>query len=243
MVLGGWPIKYEKGLFDGGEEQDPSSSSSSISTSDKLAKVKERISQDLAAAISKLPPQALTKLRKDTPIYINKTQRYGPKCLPVTGRGMCFHPGQSWLTKNGMSSAKAGCVELYQTDRYCDHVDLWYGKGGIMLHELAHAYHSKFCKGGYGNTEIKRCYQSAMDEGLYDCVEVHEEDRKKGRRRAYACTDPMEYFAELSAAFLGGVGEDEELEFNKWFPFNRREVKEHDPRAYELLKKMWCVDD
>jgi hypothetical protein len=50
----------------------------------------------------------------------------------------------------------------------------------------------------------------------------------------------MEYFAELSAAFLGGLDKDEE--YNKWFPFNRAQLKEHDPRAYELLQQVWKVN-
>ncbi len=80
-----------------------------------------------------------------------------------------------------------------------------------------------------------------MKEGLYDEVKVHTLDGGTEERRAYACTDPMEYFAELSVAFLGGTGKDEDLEFNKWFPFNRKQVKAHDPRAYRMLKKMWLL--
>ena len=80
-----------------------------------------------------------------------------------------------------------------------------------------------------------------MEEKLYDCVEVHNDRGYFEERRAYACTDPMEYFAELSTAFLGGADEDEHLEFNKWFPFNRKQLREHDPRAYKLLKKLWGV--
>ena len=53
----------------------------------------------------------------------------------------------------------------------------------------------------------------------------------------------MEYFAELSVAFLGGL--DDTLEHNKWFPFNRKQLREHDPRAFDLLCHMWgvVVDD
>ena len=80
-----------------------------------------------------------------------------------------------------------------------------------------------------------------MKERLYDKVCVHTLDGKTEERRAYACTDAMEYFAELSVAFLGGTGDDEDLEFNKWFPFNRKQLKAHDPRAYRMLKKMWLL--
>lgn len=94
---------------------------------------------------------------------------------------------------------------------------------------------------GYDNKEIIDCYNSAMAEQLYDCVPVHNHKGGKDERKAYACTDAMEYFAELSVAFLGGIDEDKDLEFNKWYPFNRNQIKEHDPRAYSMLKKLWGV--
>ncbi len=80
-----------------------------------------------------------------------------------------------------------------------------------------------------------------MNEGLYDCVPVHNCHGGIDECKAYACTDAMEYFAELSVAFLGGVEEDKDLEFNKWYPFNRNQIQKHDPRAYHMLKKIWNV--
>ena len=77
-----------------------------------------------------------------------------------------------------------------------------------------------------------------MEEGLYDCVRVH---GKQGPTcKAYACQDQMEYFAELSVAFLG-TEIDENREHNKWYPFNRRQLREHDPRAYDMLRRLWGV--
>ena len=43
-------------------------------------------------------------------------------------------------------------------------------------------------------------------------------------------TDPMEYFAELSEAYFGT---------NDFFPFVRAELKNHDPEACKLLRKLW----
>lgn len=42
----------------------------------------------------------------------------------------------------------------------------------------------------------------------------------------------------VSAAFLGGHCDQE---FNKWYPFNRSQIKAHDPRAYDMLRQMWGV--
>jgi hypothetical protein len=74
--------------------------------------------------------------------------------------------------------------------------------------------------------------------GLYNCVQVH--GPQGPECKAHACTNPMEYFAELSVAFLGGL--DDTLEHNKWFPFNIiSQLREHDPRAFDLLCRMWGV--
>lgn len=107
-----------------------------------------------------------------------------------------------------------------------------------MIHELSHAYHHKCLRGGYKNAEIRKCYKAAMEEGLYDCVAVH--GTQGPECKAYACSNPMEYFAELSTAFLGGTSGQQE--FNKWYPFNRQDIESHDPRAYDILKRLWGVD-
>lgn len=45
---------------------------------------------------------------------------------------------------------------------------------------------------------------------------------------------------ELSVAFLGGL--DPNIEHNKWYPFNREQVREHDPRAFDMLCRIWGVE-
>ena len=106
-----------------------------------------------------------------------------------------------------------------------------------MVHELSHAYHHRLLQDGYENKEIEDCFDAAMKEGLYEKVKVHGPQGPEAK--AYACSNCMEYFAELSTAFLGGTAKV--VEFNKWFPFNRQQIKDHDPRAYRLLSKLWKV--
>uniref|UniRef100_A0A7S2EJE6 Uncharacterized protein n=1 Tax=Trieres chinensis TaxID=1514140 RepID=A0A7S2EJE6_TRICV len=225
MTLGGWPVRCEDGLWDGNDNE-------------KEAKARELISVDLAAAASHLPPKAQELLREGTSIWINRSQKYGPKRSPVTGRGCCFHPDSEWLVENGMSAKKEGGVEIYRASEYPNDRDLW-GPGGVMLHELSHAFHKKHTPGGFENKDVKRCFDRAMERGLYDRVRVH--GRQGPECRAYACQDPMEYFAELSVAFLGGL--DKDVEHNKWFPFNREQLQKHDPDAFKMMKKLWGVDD
>ena len=215
-----WPVRLEPG-----------------SLSDERLQM---LADDIDAMARRLPPHAVAALRDSTPIWINQSLQYGPATCPITAKGMCFHPGKDWLRRNGMNVDKCECVELYCTESYWKDRALW-GTGGLLLHEFSHAYHHKCCAKGYDNAEIRQCYQEAIDSGLYDCVEVKKlfgEQTQCTTARAYACTDPMEYFAELSTAFLGG---DAKEDYNKWFPFNRQQIKEHDPRAYALLQDMWKV--
>mmetsp|Transcript_6379 Transcript_6379/g.13370 ORF Transcript_6379/g.13370 Transcript_6379/m.13370 type:complete len:626 (+) Transcript_6379:145-2022(+) len=232
--LGGWPVRCEEGLWSNSDHADTTFSPEQLK---EEAKLKDIIAGDLAAAVRCLPPAARAALRSSTPIYINRSQKYGPKCAPITARDMCFHPDKSWLIENGMSEKKAGCVEMYQISSYPRDRHCW-GEGGALLHELSHAYHHKCLEEGFDNAEVLACYKRAMKKGLYEKVCVHGLHGPE-ECRAYACTNEMEYFAELSAAFLGGL--DGGKEFNKWFPHNREQIKEHDPDAYEMLKRAWGV--
>ena len=96
----------------------------------------------------------------------------------------------------------------------------------MILHELSHAYHHKFLSGGFENSQVKAAYQSAMDAKRYDSVLKIGNTEEK----AYATTNPQEYFAEATEAFFGT---------NDFYPFVRSELKRHDPGGYELVKKLW----
>ena len=48
--------------------------------------------------------------------------------------------------------------------------------------------------------------------------------------KAYAMENAKEYFAESSEAFFGT---------NDFYPFVRAELREADPRMYELLQQLW----
>jgi len=223
-TLGGWPVRLEAGLV---KEK----------TSEEGTYLNE-LASDLEALCLLLPPRARDQLRDTTPLYVNRSLRYGPAACALTGKGCCFHPDESWLRTHGLSVDKKECVEMYTLKEYHESRKSW-GVGGLMLHEFSHAYHWKCLPDGYGNKPVKECYTDAvMKRKAYDCVRVH--GPQGPTAKAYACTNQMEYFAELSSAFLGGLRPDEE--YNKWFPFNRKQVAEHDPRAYELLQKLWNVN-
>ena len=227
VILGGWPCRVEPGCFP---------PDMTIPGGRNLLRM--RFELDLMAASLSLPPDARSKLKHCTPIFINKSQSYGPKVAPVVARDACFHGNSAgWLKKVGMSTDKCGGIEFFDSRHYLSDCDLW-GPGGLMVHELSHAWHCKFIKDGYDNQDIINVYNNAMKDGLYNCVRVR--GPQGPTAKAYACENQMEYFAELSVAFLGGLGEDEH---NKWYPFNRSQLKEHDPRAFAMMCRMWGVEE
>ena len=191
-----------------------------------------RFENDLRAATARLPHFARRELSKNIRFWINVRHKYGKRFSPIEGRNLCFHPESEWLKENGESTRKCHGVEVYRTKDYLNDYDLW-GDGGIILHELSHAWHCCFTPNRYANKQIIECFNVAMEKKLYDRVEVH--GPQGPFARAYACTNAMEYFAELSVAFLC----DDNTEYNKWFPFNREQLRIHDKRAFMLLSDLW----
>jgi hypothetical protein len=161
-----------------------------------------------------IPPAALARLRK-VPIWVELAHPRHP-C-------MCYHPSRDWLKRHGMNPAKAGGVEVANCRNFLDwtHKQPW-----MVLHELAHAYHHQVL--GFNHAGIRACFREAMRNRLYDSVLHIDGDR----RRHYACTNPREYFAEMTEAYFGT---------NDFYPFVRAELKQVDPRMFELLSKLWGV--
>jgi hypothetical protein len=136
---------------------------------------------------------------------------------------MAYHPNAQWLREHGTNPAMAGCIELANARNFLD----WtLEQPWMVLHEVAHAYHHKFLAGGFENSELKAAYQSAMKTKRYESVLKIANTEEK----AYATTNPMEYFAEATEAFFGT---------NDFYPFVRSELRHHDPEGYELVKKLW----
>ncbi len=161
-----------------------------------------------------VPAAALEKLRK-VPIWIELAHPKHP-C-------MCYHVSRDWLRDHGMNPNKAGGVELANCKNFLEwtHTQPW-----MVLHELAHAYHHQVLK--FDHPKVMACFEQAKDARLYDKV-LHISGQK---RRHYALTNHHEYFAEMSEAYFGT---------NDFFPFVRAELKETDPRMFNLLEELWGV--
>jgi len=136
-----------------------------------------------------------------------------------------YHPGAAWLRDNGRDPAMAKAVEITDIRNFeseCKRMPM------LMLHELAHAYHDRVL--GFDNPEVRAAYVRAKESGKYDKVERRFADGKTRMEKAYAMTNPQEYFAECSEAFFG---------VNDWYPYTLDQLKKHDPDVVELLEKLW----
>ena len=98
-----------------------------------------------------------------------------------------------------------------------------YSKSGhmgfaYMLHEMTH-FHHLHVMGHEVDGEIKKCYNAALTNPLYKGV--------------YASTNYLEYFAEVSTAYL--------LKSHRTsrFPKGSKELFIHDKAGYKLCQSIW----
>mmetsp|Transcript_13688 Transcript_13688/g.30181 ORF Transcript_13688/g.30181 Transcript_13688/m.30181 type:complete len:530 (+) Transcript_13688:173-1762(+) len=215
----GFKVHYEQGVFE-------------------VAGFEGVFEQDLEMLQKLLPAGACAKLRFDTPIWLNASLTYGTKKRPVVATSCCYHPlgGADWLRANGLTEQKEGCVEIFSAADYLRTRGHW-GVGGVLVHEFSHVYHDKHCEGGYECPDIHQAYLNAMEAKLYDSVSVHGPQGANGKAKAYACTNCMEFWAELSVAYLYAL--DDHLEYNKWFPFNHKQLLAHDSASHGVLARYW----
>jgi hypothetical protein len=162
----------------------------------------------------RVPAEAVTKLRT-IHFWVEENEPHHP-C-------MAYHPDPGWLRGHGMNPDKGRCVELSNARNFLEWTQQ---QPWMVLHELSHGYHHQFLKGGFDNREIKSAFKDAMKSNRYESV-----PRSSGKKeKAYAATNPMEYFAEASEAYFGK---------NDFYPFDRAELEQHDPKMFALVDKVW----
>lgn len=174
----------------------------------------------LADIVRVVPAAAVARLR-EVPIWCSP--RY-----PGRGAGAEYHPDAGWLRTNGRNPAMAKSVEISDVGGFARETDRmpWF-----VLHELAHAYHDRVL--GFEREDVRKAFEQARKSGVYERVERHYGNgRKNTFERAYAMTDPKEYFAEQTEAYFGR---------NDFFPFTREELLGVDPGMHALVGRLWGV--
>lgn len=195
-------------------EQEPDATEKAISLLEKQLKEIEE----------KVPAPAVENLKK-IPLYFSP---------PYDGKrgGAEFHPGEGWLKDNGRDPVMVRAVEFSNINNFeAESVRM----PNFALHELAHGYHNLFLKEGFGNPQISEAFKAAKASGKYDRVERwHGVSGRRTFEKAYGITNPMEYFAETTEAYFSR---------NDFFPFNKEELKTHDPDMFILLTELWHVEN
>jgi len=202
MKLLGWPVRVETPLVRDQPE--------------KWNAVRREIENQFYRIERALPAEALAKVRKVT-LWVHTTS-------PETAC-MAYHPGAQWLRDHKMNPEMEGGIEIGNVDNFLKwtHEQPW-----MLLHELAHAYHSQFLDQKWKNPELESAFKAAMAAKRYDDV-LHWSGK---RMKHYACNNPMEFFAEASEAYFGQ---------NDFYPFVNAELKTHDPATHALIAKLWGV--
>jgi hypothetical protein len=183
------------------------------------ARAIELLTAQLAEIVRVVPASALAELQK-VPLWIS------PEYTGTQPRAE-YHPAAAWLREHKRDTAMEKAVEFTNVrifERETKRMP------NFALHELAHAYHDRVLAKGFQNAEIKAAFDRAKSDKLYDRVEQRFGDGSSATVRGYAITSPQEYFAECTEAFFST---------NDFFPFTRGELARHDPKMFELLKKLW----
>jgi hypothetical protein len=166
--------------------------------------------------MGRLVPERACRELRNVPIWLGVNDGHAP-CAE-------YHPSREWLVSNGYNPDKAKSVEIGNAKRFLT----WsIDQPMMILHELAHAYMDRVLK--HDDPAIKAAFDAAVQSKIYDSVL-----RANGKtERAYAMTNPDEYFAEATEAYFGE---------NDFYPFVKAELKVHDPRLFGVLEKAWRVE-
>lgn len=181
----------------------------------------ELLGEQLETVEKRLPAEVVQRLRQVPLWFSPKYQGFSPRAE--------YHPNAQWLKDNGRLPAMAKGIEFTNVEifqRECLRMPM------LAFHELAHAYHDQVL--GFAMPDIRRAFETAQENGSYAAVQ-----RWRGPNiamtveKSYAMSNHKEYFAEGSEAYFGR---------NDYFPFEREELKRHDPRLFELLGRLWKVE-
>ncbi len=137
---------------------------------------------------------------------------------------------QMWSLSNNKNPGKANNVEIVSMKSLTEeHQPEVKAERCVILHEFAHAVHFQVI--GNGNDSVRTTFNSAMDRGLYN-----ESKSVTGKTvtKPYASTNDHEYFAELTCCYMDKL---------HYFPFNRDDLKKHDPNGYKLMESVWGKAD
>lgn len=175
-----------------------------------LDDMKRYMNQQLAQITDVLPSDAI-EILSDVTLWVEYS--------PDGDDGGAYHPSREWLVDNDENPDKAQSPEFGYSD-FLDQDE----QPAIVLHELAHAFEDRMVNEDH--PALVAAYDNAIGlDGYRSAAHV---DGTSGR--AYALTDPSEYFAELTEAYFVS---------NDVAPFDRGDLLDLDPDGYALIEQLW----
>ncbi|MGB0951697.1 MAG: hypothetical protein ACPG31_00585 [Planctomycetota bacterium] len=137
--------------------------------------------------------------------------------------GGVYHPSAQWLTDHDLPANWAEGIEFGVAANFLS----WSrNQPDMVLHELSHAWHHQVL--GYDHAGIQAAFQKLTESAALENILYI----TGGRQKAYALTNPMEFFAEMSEAWWG---------VNDMYPFVRGELMEAFPEVADLMPGAWTM--
>lgn len=181
-------------------------------------KAAAKLSSRLERLLAILPSQCASL--KEMPVFL----LYGPK---ATAGG--YDNGAQYFKSNEpdyyptLDLRWRHCLVVYCAGTYHWLDELWSTKS--LCHELAHAW--QYQRYGQEQPDLQAAFANAQRLGLYRNVT---DENGKVLTQAYAMTNDLEYFAELSCMYFVGCN---------YAPHNREELRAYDPAGYAMVEKLW----
>ena len=183
------------------------------------------IKEDIDHIVSIIPEDALTVMRK-RPIWMERNNKHNSSAA-------WYHTWEGYPESIGDIKEKGKCVEITNYDYYISWTDI--NQPLMVLHELCHLYHDQGL-GGENNQIIKQAYQNAKEKELYKTgwyrgnTTYTQPNQWTKTTDVYCMVTVWEYFAELCEAYWGE---------NDYYPFNKEQLKEHDPEGFAMMESIW----
>jgi hypothetical protein len=184
-----------------------------------LARLKAKRALALAAA----PKSARERLAK-VPFFL----MYGPKSRGGgKGSGLVYFQKNAPAFREELDLRWGDSIVIYCAQNYVEITDLWALKA--LFHELAHAYQLE--QWPEKQPDILQAWKHSKENRLY--LNVRDVETNKTLSSAYALTNQLEFFAELSCMYFVKCNYE---------PSDRSKLKAYDPVGYAMIRKMWKVE-
>ncbi len=180
-----------------------------------------KLAEVLPVALASLPTHAQRELRS-LRFYLLWGQ-----ASPQGGMrsGMRYVRRGEPTSRNGHDARWEHSIIIYSADNLMYLDELWSKKA--LVHELAHAWHVTHWSDYYA--PIHQAWKNAVQNGLYKGVI---DNKNRVIASAYAIKNPLEYFAELSAANFVGIN---------YYPFDKKGLERYDPIGHRMVEQLWSI--